>query len=169
MAKPFHVSKLGGAAVARAAGGNYTCALLQGGDVWCWGYDGSGQIGDGNAGSNVEAALPVKVIGLPGKAISIAAGDEQSCAILANGQAWCWGQGGFGAFGIGTPNQPIATPVLAFPGRPVAAIDLGALHGCVARTSGDVACAGFDDLGEVGSGKPGPFEVHGAPVAIGLA
>lgn len=168
VSKPFHVSKLGGVAVALAAGGNHTCALQSGGDVFCWGYDDSGQIGDGNAGPNVKVPSPVKVIGLPDKAIAIAAGDGQSCAILADGEAWCWGQGGFGAFGIGTPNQPVAKPVLAFPGGRVAAIDLGAFHGCVARASGGVACAGLDDVGEVGSGKTGAFEIHGTPIAVAV-
>jgi alpha-tubulin suppressor-like RCC1 family protein len=168
VSKPFHVTKLGGAAVALAAGGNHTCAILEGGDVWCWGYDYSGQIGDGNEGPDLKVPFPVKVVGLPDKATSIAAGDGQSCAVLANGEAWCWGEGGFGEFGVGTPNQPVAKPQLAFPGAPVAAIDQGALHGCVARTSGEVACAGLDDLGEVGSGKPGPFEIHGEPVAVGV-
>ena len=39
-------------------GGLHTCAVVAGGEVRCWGYNGSGQLGDGTATSS---ATPVTV------------------------------------------------------------------------------------------------------------
>ena len=51
-----------------AAGLEHTCALRPAGDVWCWGQDRSGQLGDGTAlleGCAGEcSAVPVPVVGL---------------------------------------------------------------------------------------------------------
>jgi hypothetical protein len=167
MAKPFHVLELGAPAVAIAAGGAHTCALLKSGGVSCWGLDDHGQAGDGQQGSGAQALAPVPVAGLPDQAQAIAAGDAQACAVLQSGEAWCWGMGGFGSLGAGASDDAIKAAI-AFPGAPSRAIDQGAMHGCVVRSSGDVECAGLDDLGEVGSGKPGPFEIHATPVPVGV-
>jgi alpha-tubulin suppressor-like RCC1 family protein len=163
-ALPFHV-KIGAPATAIAVGGGHTCAILAGGGVSCWGLDDHGQAGNGWQGTDNVVLTPTPVVGLPGKASAIAAGDAQACAILEDGEAFCWGVGGFGQFGVGNGFDALkAAP--AFPGGAIGAIDQGALHGCVARSTGAVECAGLDDLGEVGSGKPGPFEVHEAPVMV---
>jgi alpha-tubulin suppressor-like RCC1 family protein len=54
------------------------------GASWCWGYDGSGQLG--NATSN-NSRVPVRVVGLEG-ATAVALGGDHSCA-LAGGAVYC--------------------------------------------------------------------------------
>jgi alpha-tubulin suppressor-like RCC1 family protein len=149
-----------------AAGGMHTCALAADGRVFCWGDDAAGQIGDGHEGNGFHTLVPFAV-GLPGPALSIAAGERQTCAVIEGGQLRCWGEGSFGLFGQLTGGN-VTTPQPSWGGVEVASIELGAVHACAIVAGGQVECAGLDDLGEVGSGKPGPFEIHATPVPIAL-
>jgi len=55
----------GRTAVAVSAGDWHTCAILDNGDMKCWGQDGQGQLGD--AGTNTNQASPVLVpVATPG-------------------------------------------------------------------------------------------------------
>ncbi|HUC20205.1 MAG TPA: hypothetical protein VMR98_01780 [Candidatus Polarisedimenticolaceae bacterium] len=63
----------------------HVIALTDTGDVWAWGMNISGQIGDG---SNVDRSVPVKVLG---GAVTIAAGHRFSAALKKNGELWAWG------------------------------------------------------------------------------
>jgi hypothetical protein len=65
-----------------AAGASHVCARVTDGSVWCWGANGSRQVGSGRSGSTERNA--VRVAGLTG-AVSIACGAAHSCAVLADG------------------------------------------------------------------------------------
>jgi len=70
-----------------AAGPNHTCGTQAGtGKVYCWGYNGYGQLGDG---STTQRLAPVLTSNL-GPWTSIAVGTYHSCGILS-GAAYCWG------------------------------------------------------------------------------
>ena len=89
---------LGGAAVAIAADGAHTCALLATGAVKCWGRNGSGELGDGTF---TQRLAPVTVAGLPAAATQVAAGNSHTCARTADGAAMCWGSNLYGQLGNG--------------------------------------------------------------------
>jgi len=55
--------------------------------VWTWGYNGSGQLGDGTTTQRLTA---VQVSGLSG-AIAIAAGQSFTLALKSDGTVWAWG------------------------------------------------------------------------------
>jgi len=63
----------------------HTCALSTDGDVYCWGNNEVGQLGQGNVGDG--ALLPVKVPGL-GKVSQLSVGPTHNCA-LSLGKAYC--------------------------------------------------------------------------------
>lgn len=84
-------------ATAVASGAGFSCALLQSGNVECWGGNDLGQLGDGGTtgpqtcqGSGCSTT-PVAVTGLS-NVVDIAAGSGSACAVLATRQVECWGE-----------------------------------------------------------------------------
>jgi alpha-tubulin suppressor-like RCC1 family protein len=97
--QPIPVSGLSSGVVALAGGGYFICALTDQGQVYCWGANDNGQLGDG---TDSDRAAPVLVSGLPGAVTAIAAGAVHSCALTASGEVWCWGDNRSGQLGDGT-------------------------------------------------------------------
>lgn len=156
---------LGGAAVQIAAGGGHTCAVLDGGDVRCWGENEAGQLGYGHTedigdDERPDALAPV-ALGAP--AVWIAAGRAHTCAILERGAVRCWGANDSGQLGgghaevIGDDEQPDARPPVVLP-KAVRQITAGREHTCVVLTGGEVRCWGIG--GALGIGR--------FPAAVGL-
>jgi alpha-tubulin suppressor-like RCC1 family protein len=156
-AKPPVSLGLGRTATAISAGNAHTCALLNGGDVRCWGYNGYGQLGYGNTSYIGDDETPGSVgpVALGGVATAITAGGQHSCAVLAGGDVRCWGGASFGQPGYG--NQTIIgddeDPDTVGPvqiGAPALAIDAGRLHTCVLLDTTGVRCWGYGAGGRLG-------------------
>jgi alpha-tubulin suppressor-like RCC1 family protein len=103
---PFQVQGLSGV-IAVAAGGTHTLVLGDNGTVWAWGDNSHGQLGDGTL---TGRSTPVQVGGLSGMAVAIAAGFDDSFAVLADGTVWSWGGNTDGQLGDGS-RSPRTTPV----------------------------------------------------------
>jgi len=86
-----------------------SCALATNGDVYCWGRNSSGILGNGTTSG--VALSPVKVPNLPPMA-SIAMGTEGACGLTAAGQRWCWGANSNGTLGIGYASSNVPTPTV---------------------------------------------------------
>ena len=96
---------LGGGRTARdvsaAHGGSHVCALLDNGEVKCWGIGQSGELGCGDAYH--RSAPPASVdLGTGRTARAVAAGANHTCAILDNGRVKCWGSRKLGVLGSGS-------------------------------------------------------------------
>jgi alpha-tubulin suppressor-like RCC1 family protein len=141
---------LGGRAVAVAAGAAHTCAVTGDGAVRCWGAGADGQLG---LGTLAGALLPpASAVALPEAAISVAAGADFSCALLASGRAVCWGVGVRGQLGTGD-TDPHAAPADAITfGSKATALAAGARHACALLENGTIACWGANDRGQLGAG-----------------
>lgn len=139
---------------------DHTCAISQR-QVWCWGNNIRGQLGDGTTSLGSMTALRVKKSpsaggGFLNNATSIATGTYHSCAINA-GQAWCWGENRGGQIGAGTlPNQDGAYRVQILGGGwlpNIVSISAGPAHTCaVATGAGQVWCWGDNYWGTLGDG-----------------
>ncbi len=165
----------GGGAVAQlTAGTEHACALLQAGDVWCWGADDKAQIlGPSGASTCPLGACrpaPARIPGLP-NVVQISAGGDQTCALDPDGGVWCWGSNAAAGLGHPPTTDPTCTvggasvpcnaqpaAVAGLPG-PASAVTSGQSSFACALVNGSVYCWGDDshaELGPVGDGGPSP-------------
>jgi alpha-tubulin suppressor-like RCC1 family protein len=135
-------------AIQIGAGNEFSCALVVGGAVYCWGRGDEGQLGNG---TNSSAKKPKQVIGLP-PASAIAVGGFHACAVLLDGGAVrCWGANTFGALGNGTTTSSnVPVPVAGI--FNALTITAGGFHTCALLSGGDVQCWGDNFDGQVGDG-----------------
>jgi len=150
------------------------CALLDDGGVKCWGINAYGQLGQGDATARaLTDALPPIALGQPATAIS--AGNEHTCALLADGSVKCWGRNNDGQLGIGTTESmgdgagelAALTAVDLGTGRTAVAIDAG-WHTCALLDNGGVKCWGRNSAGELGQGDIEPRGVSAGQMGDAL-
>jgi alpha-tubulin suppressor-like RCC1 family protein len=150
--------------VAVAAGGKHTCAITSTGRLKCWGYDGSGQLGDGG---RTNLNTPANVVGLTSGVVAVTGGYAYSCAVTGAGGLKCWGENGNGQLGDGTTTQR-STPVdVVGLTSGVVAVAAGNLHSCAITSAGSLKCWGTNYWGQVGDGtttdRNAPVDVAGLP------
>ena len=166
---PVAVSALSGAtalATSHNPGGGadgFSCALLSGGTVECWGFNNFGQLGNGTMTSS--SSTPVAVSGLNG-VTAIATGFNSACALLSGGAVECWGDNTYGELGNGTTTSS-STPVAVSGLSGATAVALGYPHyACALLSGGTVECWGGDDDRAIDGGtSTGPETCAGAPCA----
>jgi alpha-tubulin suppressor-like RCC1 family protein len=95
---PIQVQGLPTAPTHLSAGAVHACALVAGGQAYCWGQNLQGQIGDGTK-QNRASAVPVRG-GL--SFTEIHAGGAQTCSSTEDGTQYCWGLNRSGQLGDGT-------------------------------------------------------------------
>lgn len=90
-----------GAVSAVAAGGQHAIAQKADGSLVAWGFNLSGQLGDGT-GQNSPVSVPVLQTSTGTTWVSFAAGDLFSLGITTKGALWGWGYNRNGQLGDGT-------------------------------------------------------------------
>jgi len=122
------------------AGNEFACARRSTGTVYCWGYNGSHQLGYAGANSSVA----VTVNGLP-PAEAIGVSDNNACAVTRSAtgnDVYCWGANYTGQLGTGNTNPvigPIKVPNLTNP----VAVAMGSDFACALGADGTVRCWGW--------------------------
>lgn len=157
---------LGGSAIQVTAGFEHSCALLNDGTVRCWGDSYWGQLGYGNhedIGDNEHpsSAGPVQ-LGENGVSVTkIATGADHTCALLENGNLYCWGRNHLGQLGygnteaVGDNELPADVGPVPF-GQPVVDIVTGQHHTCALLQGGIFRCWGEATNGKLGLGDVDP-------------
>ncbi|MBP6844886.1 MAG: hypothetical protein KA201_14130 [Kofleriaceae bacterium] len=153
-----------GGVTAIVAGAAHTCAIDDQAQLWCWGQNVHGEVGDGSG----QPRVPTPTMIATG-VTQVAAGGDHACAI-AGGRVRCWGQNLDGQSGQPTVGV-VATPTeVTGSGAGWIAVAVGARHSCgikqVAAAEQRVYCWGADAHGARGDGAaanvgPTPTEVSG--------
>lgn len=140
-----------------AAGYSHSCAITVG-EVWCWGSNVIGQLGNPSANGLINTKIRVvKRDNTPLRnVISISLGLATSCAITG-GFVWCWGSNTFGQLGNNTnTDSNVAVRVNTVSGIPlqgVNQISVGGSHTCARTKSNRAWCWGANILGQLGDGS----------------
>ena len=126
-------------------GDYHTCTVGSTGSVVCWGFNGSGQLGDGTTTSATSG------VWAQAGAVGVSNGGWHTCAALANGTARCWGYNAHGQLGDGTTTDRYSS-VQAGSATNVVSVDVGYNHSCmvVANSWGDILCWGSNSNGQLG-------------------
>lgn len=152
---PARVLGLGSDIEAIAAGAFSTCAVSGSGAAKCWGFNSSGQLGDGTTTTRLK---PVAVKRLSSGVEAISAGGFHTCALTTGGAVKCWGANDDGQVGDGTGAPRLRPVQVVGLGSGVAAISSGVVHTCAVTDAGSATCWGLpygdepDDVTGLSSG-----------------
>jgi alpha-tubulin suppressor-like RCC1 family protein len=149
--------------VSVAASYNSSMALTAAGHVLTWGYNGSGQLGNG---FHTASEIPVRVALPKGVRITtLVTGGYDGLALSSAGKLYAWGDGKYGQLGdgvIGSTDRPVlvrlprATRIVAIGG--------GSQHSLALTSAGKVLAWGLGMFGELGNGmtvdSDVPVQVH---------
>lgn len=127
-------------------GTGHICASSTSNEVWCWGKNASGQVGNG-ATASVYTATRTQSLG--GLATSVAAGAEHSCAVVGTG-LMCFGRNNYGQIGQTVNATANSTPMAATVSGSVSKVSAGDSHSCLMLTTGAVQCLGRNNYLQLG-------------------
>jgi len=146
---------------ALSVGASHSCAILDNGDLSCWGRNGRGELGlgdtinRGDVPGQMGRNLPKVDLGAGRTAVSLSASMHRTCAILDNGTLKCWGDNVYGQLGLGDTTDryaPPPTPIDLGQGRTAVAISAGTQTTCALLDNGSVKCWGWNIRGQLGLG-----------------
>lgn len=164
----------------------FKCGISKKNNVWCWGADQSGNLGnidvfpkdkDGNPIENGYAAVdnfsakPVMVKTADGKPLSnvksIDSGNGHVCAVTFDGQLYCWGSNWYGQTGtskdIAEENSRVFAATKVLKGQQnakgdylsnVESVRLSHNATCAVIKNGEVYCWGENTVKQLGAAHP---------------
>jgi len=151
--EPVAVMVFTSGATAVSGGEEHTCGI-QNGAAFCWGWNGNGQLGNGEDDTTVPTGafsnVPLAVVGLGSLVTSISTGGAHSCGVM-DGAAHCWGYNNKGQLGNASnvdSNLKVAVTGLA---SNVTMISAGDKHSCAIQ-NGAALCWGKNFHGQLGDG-----------------
>jgi hypothetical protein len=175
----------GRTATAVTAGGTHTCAVLDNSAVKCWGFNSTGELGQGDNVARGDSPgemgdnLPAVSLGTGRTATAVtASATSHTCAILDDGTLKCWGYNNSGQLGPGASgtlvgdnpgemgdNLPAAN---LGAGRTATAVTTGDRFTCVLLDNGAVRCWGANGAQLGGTGQSAPVNLGTGRTALAV-
>lgn len=149
------------------AAGTSNPAVAQTPNVRAWGWNASGQLGNGVDEETVSRSTPVQINGLTG-VTAVAGSMYHSLAIGGGGAVWAWGANGYGELGNGN-NANSDVPVQVTGLTAAVAVAAGIYHSLALKSDGTVWAWGSG--GEGGSSQTSnvPVQVTGLSGVTAIA
>lgn len=147
-----------------STGGIHTIGIRDGGTLWSWGRNNSGQLGTGQNSSTIN--LTPKQIGTESNWSKISAGNAHNLAVKSDGTLWAWGRNSDGQIGIGSNASSFNTPQQIGTDTDWASISAGDEFSLAIKTNGTLWAWGDNFFGQLGDTST---DDRNTPVQIGLA
>ncbi len=141
-----------------SAGYSHTCAIASNDKVYCWGANGSGELGNASTDSSL-VPMPVSTAGvLNNKNISLlSTGRNATCVVTSDGNPYCWGSNESGALGNNSTidtysDVPVAVDKSGvLNNKTILAVSTGSAFACVIASDNKPYCWGSNANGQSGS------------------
>ena len=157
---PSNVSNLPSDIVA-VQGANWGGMALDGaGNVWDWGVNKFGELGNGR--TRTSSNIAVRAVG-PSHVVSIGEGNNFAAAVDTSGNLWTWGWNRYLQLcqpGVRVAHLPAKVSGLAAPALQVSG---GGGHLVILLTNGTVEACGLNSVGQLGNGST---RSSSSPVAV---
>jgi alpha-tubulin suppressor-like RCC1 family protein len=148
-----------------SAGTYDSLAIGSDGNLYAWGYNNAGQLGDSTTTDHHSPEMITLAPGVTPTAIS--AGAFHSLAIGSNGRLYAWGSNDQGELGDGTTTEHDSPEVITLAsGVTPTAIAAGYYHSLVIGSDGNLYAWGYNEIGQLGDGTT---TEHDSPEVITLA
>lgn len=146
--------------VAVSANKDYSLALNEDGEVWAWGENGIGQLGNGS--NYIDSLDPTQVYGLS-DIVAVSAGECHALALKNDGTVWAWGDNSDKKLGIDSEESKTYIPqkVKNEDGSylsGIVAIGAGYAHSLALKEDGTVWAWGDNNSVQLGQGAEGNDE-----------
>jgi alpha-tubulin suppressor-like RCC1 family protein len=132
------------------SGSGHTCGVTTAGQVYCWGLNDEGQVGEDwekNLGVNEPRRLPGSQFW-----VEVSAGHDHSCGLTSAGEAWCWGDNSAGHLGSGDTFNKSFQPLRVAASESLTTVIAGYYQSCALARSGRAYCWGSNAHGQIGDG-----------------
>ncbi|MCF7898340.1 MAG: hypothetical protein K9L31_00110 [Candidatus Pacebacteria bacterium] len=157
-----------------STGLSHTCVLINDSSVYCWGYNGYGQLGDNTTS---QRNTPIQVVGISvldnfSNVLRMATGltTNHNCLIRTDNTLYCWGLNNNGELGDNTtvkkytPTQVHGVSNVGYL-TGITQVSIGSFYVCALKNDGTVYCWGNNIYGQLGdnttSQRNTPVQVHG--------
>jgi alpha-tubulin suppressor-like RCC1 family protein len=153
--------------IAIAAGQSHSLAIGSDNQLYTWGYNSDGELGNN---STTDSLTPVTASLYPGVyATAIAGGQFHSMAIGTDGKLYTWGYNKYGQLGDGTTTNSKVPLRLSLPGgvKPTA-IAGGYYHSLAIGNDGKLYAWGINYSGQLGNGTTTGTNANSNPVLVNL-
>jgi uncharacterized repeat protein (TIGR02543 family) len=140
-----------------SAGSSHSLAITNIGNVYAWGSNLAGKLGDG---TTVQKLVPTLIdffeLNNGESIISVSAGSSHTLALSTSGRIFSWGYNASGRLGDGTTNNKNTPTLITFPqlenGEKIQNIHAAGYHSLALSTMGRVFSWGRNGSGQLGDG-----------------